>query len=443
MAVGIDRTGLLGVSWRNATASTIARFTLPRDGRGEALRALATALEVDELVYLATCNRVELLFAGGRELSIHERRRRLHRHVAAEAAASGEAERLLRAWEGDGLVEHLFLVASGLDSARAGESEVTGQLRSAAAEAASEGLLGPRLKPLLDEAFAVARRVRPITEGRIGRASLADVAVARVRERLAQRPAAVALLGISPMTERCASALSREGVPLIIVNRTLARAEALALKVRGTARSLERFREAPDPVAALVCATGSSTPVLDREALQRLAAVAQAPPTLVDLGVPPNVRAEDAAASGCAYIDMDAVIRAAEQGRERAIEELGEARALVDEALEARRRRRWTAVVDPAILELRRRFETRAHQELDRALQDELAGLEPGERDAVRRLTQTLVQRLAHLPTRGLRDLAGHAGPDAVAAFLGTAAPDLAAAVRAHGGDADDWEATA
>lgn len=441
MAAGIDQTGLLGVSWRNATASAIARFTLPRDGRGAHLRALAAALEVEELVYLATCNRVEVLFAGGAPLAIHERRRRLHAHVAREARSGSDAERLLRAWEGDGLIEHLFLVAAGLDSARAGESEVTGQLRLATGESQAEGLLGPRLKPLLDEAFGVARRVRPITEGRIGRASLADIAVARVRERLAQRPGPVALVGISPMTERCATALAREGVPLLIVNRTVARAEALALQVGGTPRALADFHARPDAVAAVVLATASSAPVLDAEALRRLGRASPSAPLLVDLGVPPNLRREDALDAGCIYIDMDGVTRAAEAGRERAIEELGEARALVDDALESRRRRQWTAVVDPAIVELRRRFESRAHEELDRALQQELAGLDPNERDAVRRLTETLVQRLAHVPTRGLRDLAGHAGPAAVAAFLGTAAPDLAAALRARAPEAAPWEA--
>jgi hypothetical protein len=51
---------------------------------------------------------------------------------------------------------------------------------------------------------------------------------------------------------------------------------------------------------------------------------------------------------------------------------------------------------------------------------------------------------MAHLPTRGLRDLAGRAGPAAAAAFLGTAAPDLAAALQeraARGGTALDGTA--
>lgn len=428
----MDQLGLLGVSWRNATAATIAQFTLPREDRSTQLRELAAVLETEELVYLATCNRVELLVAGGASLSIAERRRRLHAHFTGRSGIPGAAEQHVRAWEGEGAVEHLFLVASGLESARAGESEITGQLRCAVAEAEAAGLLGLRLRAVLEDAFRVAKRLRPITEGRIGRASLADVAVARVRARLQQQPGAVALVGVSPMTERCAAGLARLGVPLIVVNRTSERAALMAAPLGATARSLDAFRGAPDALSAMIVATGAPEPVLDREALARIAAAAGPAdaPLIVDLGVPANVAGDDATRLGMPYFDMDAITRAAEQDREAALHELGEARAMVDEALAERRQRRWESLVNPAIVELRRRMAIRARDELDRALNDELASLDSAERAALRRWTDTLVRRLAHVPTRGLRDLAGRAGPAAAAAYLGGAAPDLAAELR-------------
>jgi glutamyl-tRNA reductase len=442
----MDPLGLVGVSWRHASAATLGAFTLPRDDRETQLRAIAALLEVDELVYLATCNRVELLYAGGAMIAASERRRRVQGFFANLGAGPSPTDRMLRAWEGEGAVEHLFLVAAGLDSARAGESEITGQLRAAAVEAAAAGLCGPRLRPLLDEAFRVAKRVRPVTEGRIGRASLADVVLARVQERLAQEPGAVALVGLSPMTERCAAALVRSGVPLLIVNRTVERAAALAEEIGAQALSLEQFIAAPPALSALVTATGAAEPLFDAATLARIAEAAGAvPPLVIDLAVPPNIPTEDAAGAGMPRIGMDAITAAAELERDDALEELGEARAMVDEALDERRRRHWEAMVDPAIVELRRRMASRANAEVDRALQDELATLDAAERAALRRWTESLVQRLSHVPTRGLRDLAGRAGPGAAADFLGTSAPDLAAALRARagvGGASASWDAT-
>lgn len=462
---GMDRVGLLGVSWRNATAATLAQFTLPRESRDAELKALAATLEVDELLYVATCNRVEVLYAGGAMISTCQRRRRLHAHFTDRkyrpVFLTGSVERTLRAWEGEGAIEHLYLVACGLDSARTGESEIAGQLRAAVGDAERLGLCGPVLRALLDDAFRVAKRVRPVTEGRIGRASLADLAAERIGKRLAAQPGAVALVGVSAMTERCAASLARAGVPLVIVNRTVRRARELAetaaknnvagshgvatatlaqpgdsARAEIAVRSLDEFRAAPDSVTALMVATGSAEPVFDLDALQRLAlcGAGGVPPLVVDLAVPANVRAADAERVGIERVGMDAITEMAESGRARALAELGEARAMVDAALEARRRRAWEAMVDPVIVELRRRLEARARGEVECVLQGELASLDAAERAALRRWTETLVHRLAHVPTRGLRDLAGRAGPDAAAAFLGTSAPDLAAELRARAG---------
>ncbi|HRN52243.1 MAG TPA: hypothetical protein PK788_02015, partial [Gemmatimonadaceae bacterium] len=137
--------GVIGLCWRHASTDQLAQFTLPRDARAARLRALADALEVDELLYVATCNRVEIAFAGGAAIGVPARRARLLAHFGAAFEA-----RRLRAWAGEGAIEHLYLVASGLDSARAGESEIMGQLKAAAIECDGAGLLGPTLRALVD-----------------------------------------------------------------------------------------------------------------------------------------------------------------------------------------------------------------------------------------------------------------------------------------------------
>lgn len=418
--------GLVGLSWRHAPSGQLAQFTLPREARAAHLRELANLLGVEELLYLATCNRVELLYAGGEFLGAAERRRRVLAHFAAPPDL-----RALRAWEGEGAVEHLFLVASGLDSARVGESEITGQLKAAAQEAEEAGLVGPRLRELIDDTLRVARRVRPLTEGHVGRASLADVALRYVHARLAVQPGAVALVGVSPMTAHCAAALAEQGVPLVLVNRTVAKAQEIA-PPQSRVRSIEAFRLAPDAVSAVVLATGASEPLFDAADCARLArrGAGALPPLVVDLGVPASLRAEEAERAGIEHIGMDAITRAAEADRDDALTALGDARALVDAELDERRRRLWTALVSPTIAELRRRYADRTATEVERLLETELRTLDETQALALRRWAASLSHQMAHLPSRGLRDLVAAAGPDAAAEFLGNAEPDLATELR-------------
>ncbi len=418
--------GLVGISWRHASADDLARFTLPREGREAALRDLAAALDVDELLYVATCNRVEVAFTGGAAIGVAERRRRLIAHFNGSLAP-----RTLRAWEGEGAVEHLYLLASGLDSARAGESEIMGQLKAAAVECAGAGLLGPTLRALVDDALRVARRVRPVTDGNVGRASLADIALGHIRARLALQPGTVALVGVSPMTQHCAAALAEDGVPVLLVNRTVDRAMAIAPE-GARVRPLDAFREAPDRLSAMLIATAANEPIFDAADCQRLAerGVGGRPPLVVDLGVPPALRAEEAERAGLAHIGMESITREAASERDDALAALGEARALVDAALDARRARAWTELVDPTIVALRRRFADRTQAEVERLLTQELTALDETQREVLRRWAASLSHQLAHVPSRGLRDLAAAAGPEAAAEFLSAAAPELADDLR-------------
>lgn len=425
-AVGEGALGLIGISWRHASTDQLALFTLPRAERGPQLRALADALEVDELFYLATCNRVEIAFAGGVPLGVPERRTRLLAHFGAALEP-----RIVRAWAGEGAIEHLYLVASGLDSARAGESEIMGQIKAAAVECEAAGLLGPALRALVDDALKVARRVRPVTDGHVGRASLADIALQHITARLTRQPGAVALVGVSPMTLHCATALGEQGVPVLLVNRSVERAMAVAPK-GVQVRSLEAFRRSPDAVSAVLLATGANDPLFDDADCRRLAArgVGGLPPLVVDLGVPPSLRPEEAERAGMAHIGMDVITRAAEADREEALGALGEARALVDAALDERRSREWTALVDPTIIALRRRYADRAQSEVERILTQELKSLDETQREVLRRWAASLSHQLAHVPSRGLRDLAAAAGPEAAAEFLAVTEPELAQDLR-------------
>jgi glutamyl-tRNA reductase len=423
----MHRVGVTGISWRQRKADILATMTIPREERAARLPQLRDATGVDELVYLATCGRVEIAFATDGSHSFDTIRRRLFAELTGAEPRVGEAEHALRAWHGEGATEHLFMVASGLDSARLGESEVAGQFRDALALARACGTAGPRLERVFDEALRAAKRVRPLTEGRIGTVSLADVAGQHAVERARRTGGAVALVGVSPMTEQCAQLLAKSGIPVIVVNRTLERAESLAATVGGVARSLDAFRAAPDAVEVVVLATSASEPVLGRSDLERLAARTPSgePPLIIDLGVPPNVAPEAAAAADIPRLGMEDIADAATEGRERLLFEFADARAVIDDAVVDFRKHTAERLVGGMIAQLRLHYRRSATEGVERLLAKSLPGLDEGERDAVRRWAETLANRMAHVPSVGLRDLAFEFGPGAVETFFRSNAAHL------------------
>jgi len=424
--------GVVGASWRSGRPHTLEALTIPREGRPERLPGIAAAAHSDGVVYLATCNRVEVAFTLDGTMPLSVRRRRVYAALVGRDLRPGEAEQGLKAWQGEGAVEHLFLVVAGLDSARIGESEVASQVRQAVEDSRAAGLLTPPLERLFAEATKVARRVRPLSQAHVGEVSIADIAVRHVLERLERTPGTAALIGVSPMTVRCARELRRRGVAVVIVNRTLARAESLATEVGGRGVSLDAFRADPIAVEVIVAATASPDPLLGRADLERLAARTPSgePPLVIDLSVPPNIAPEDAGAADVPRLGMHEISEEAAVDRNRVLLEFGDARAVVDEALTTYRRQTSERLVGPLIAALRLRYRHTADEAIDRLLERHLTGLGPAEQQAVRRWAETLAARFAHLPSVGLRDLAFEAGPRAVAAFFDRGEPELARRLR-------------
>ena len=437
----MEAIGLVGLSVRNHGSAELARFTLAREERAGRLPGLAAELGVVELVYLATCNRVEVVYRLDGSHDGRDLRRAVFRALTGHEPEPGEAERTLRGWVGEGAVEHLFVVACGLDSSQLGEREIQGQLRDALAAARAAGTAGVLVDRLVDEALRVAHQAHRETHLGAGRTSLAELAADFLLERARRGRGAVALVGVSPMTERAAEALHREGLELVLVNRTPEHARELAGRVGGAlVLSLDEFRRRPPAVEALLCATGSPEPVRDRACLERLAARAPSgePPLIVDLAVPPDVEPEAARAAGLPRIGMDEINAAAEGLRRQRLEEAAAARELVDRALRELRQRLAERALAPVLASLSQRYRRTALEGVERLLAKEKLALDPAGREAIERWAETLARRFAHLPTVGLRGLATDQGLGAVRSFLAAGDEELC---RELGTVADQLEA--
>src|SRR5262245_16388786 len=109
----MDQIGVVGLSYRHAGADDIAGFTLPKDEIAGRLSSLRQRLGTAEVVYLATCNRVEVVFAMPEGHGARDLRAEAFAALTGRAPNPGEARSTLRTWVGEAAVEHLFLTACG------------------------------------------------------------------------------------------------------------------------------------------------------------------------------------------------------------------------------------------------------------------------------------------------------------------------------------------
>ncbi|HEY3786472.1 MAG TPA: hypothetical protein VGL55_14445 [Steroidobacteraceae bacterium] len=438
----MHQIGVVGLSYRHANVDEVARFAVPKADIAARLPALRDSLGVSEVFYVGTCNRVEVLYATADGAPAGDARREVFRALIGREPEPGEASRVLRAWTGEAAVEHLFLVACGLDSAQTGEQEIAAQIRGAWESARLARTCGATLDRVLGEALSMANRVHRIEARKARPPSLGDIAAERVLRHLgeqaprvalvadgsspatpiADRSCPVALVGVSPMTRRCGAALHRAGISILVVNRTLPAAEELASAFAGRAMGLDEFRSRPPAVGALVLAAGGTERILDGAALANVAGAAATSvspaPLLVDLGVPPNADPEAARALGLVRVGMDDLIQAAQERRLTQLMRLAPVRAAIDDRLNHLRSELATRAIGRRLADLREAFEQIAAEETERALESEFSDLDEYQRLRLQRFASTVARRLAHLPLAGLRAAAVHASTDAVDAFF-------------------------
>jgi glutamyl-tRNA reductase len=427
----LEHLSMIGISWRQNGSEALGHFSLRDDQRDARLLAFAESMHLAELAYVATCNRVELIFVRTASTPGEDIRPQAYAMLTGCPARPGQAERSLKAWSGEGAAEHLFLVTAALDSASIGEAEIGGQVRAAHELAQRLGTSGATLGLLFEEAYRVAARVRGDTGINRGRVSLAEIAVELIKQRHAEFGGQVALIGVSPMTERAAVSLHKAGIPLLMVNRSTDTGYAFAEKFNAEYCALEDFRDAPPALTALLSATGSPTPVVGTAVLKRLAAAANCAPLLIDMAVPPDIDPGACAALEMPRTGMDEIVAIAEKNRSARVLETAAAREIVDDALLLLNDRIVESTYGPLMGALQKRYQRTAAEGVKRLLKKDLQGLGEAERAALGTWAEILARRFAHIPARGVRGLISEGPAGSVDAFLGGLEPEFADELRA------------
>ncbi len=293
----------IGLSHHTADVQVRERYARTNEiGAG-----LREALGCQEALLLSTCNRVEVYAVSENALETQAIARRL---AATELTDAGDTHEVFYRHEDEDCVQHLFRVASGLDSMVVGETEVLGQAKQAYAGARESGGAGPYLHRLFQRAFRVAKQVRTHTDITRGAVSVGSVAVdlaVKIFGDLKERT--VLVVGAGETSERTARALLSRGVrDLRVTNRSGERAEALAQAVGGRAVPFEGWERQCAEVDILISSTSAEVPLLTREKLSPLLKERYDRPLfIIDIAVPRDVAPDVNEMSGVFLYDIDSL----------------------------------------------------------------------------------------------------------------------------------------
>jgi glutamyl-tRNA reductase len=397
----------IGVSHRTAPVPMLERLALASDTQTKLLHELTSNPAVDQAMVVATCNRVEIYLEADMF------------HPAVEATTEGlslatgvAADELvphLYVHFEDRAVQHLFSMVSGLDSMVVGEAQILGQVRQSLRTAQDEGTLGRDLNDLVQTALRVGKRAH--SETGIDQAGASLVAVGldlalRSLDGLSGRSALI--VGAGSMAALAAASVAKQGMDVVVTNRTPERAEQLAAGVGGTSLPLEELTAGIAAADLVVSCTGAIGHVVPAAVVaEARAAAGHRPVVLLDLALPRDIDPEVLGVHGVTLIDLEDLGALLADGQyEQDVEGV---RRIVGAEVENYLAARVSERVAPTVVALREMASDVVAAELE-WFTSKRPDLSESDRADVEHLLKRVVDKLMHAPTVRVKELA--AEPD-------------------------------
>lgn len=396
----------IGVNHRTACLDVREQVALDDEVARALLEHLVSRPEVTEAVAVSTCNRTEVYVVGP---SLPLRDPALGGLCHVTGVCRDDFDESVYYLEGEAVVEHLFVVASSLDSMVLGEAQILHQLKESYQVATAAGTTGAMLNKLFRRSFEVGKRVR--TETRIGESS---VSIASVSVDLARNvfgdlgSRSVLVVGAGEMAELVLTHLRGHGVTRVrVTNRTFERAIELAERFSGDAVPYESLTEHLAGVDIVITSTGSPQPIIRRADMERVMKSRKNRPVfLIDIAVPRDVEAAVNNVYNAYLYDIDDLqdVVASNLGERR--QEAAVARVIVTEEVAAFRAWSQSLQVVPTMVALRRWATAVKEEELEKHLA-KMPDLTSEERDRVAALAHSLMNKFLHPPTVAVKEASG------------------------------------
>lgn len=395
-----------GINHKTAPVAIREKVSFPPDRLNEALQDLLTCSTVNEAAILSTCNRTEI-YCGIENLDSEQLINWLANFHELTADQIRDYTYIHPDEEG---IRHLLRVASGLDSLILGEPQILGQIKEAYGKASEHGSTARLLSRLFQHTFSVAKQVRTDTAIGSSPVSVAFAAVSLAKQIFSNFEQHTAMvIGAGETIELVARHLKENGLGRIIVaNRTVERAHAIAHEFDGYAIALEEIPAHLAEADIVISSTASPLPILGKGAVESaIKARKRQPMLMVDIAVPRDIEGQVGELEDVYLYTVDDLQEIIQEGLKNRQEAAKQAEEIID--VQVTHFAGWLRSLNSVdtIREFREQAVAVQQSELEKAISKLQSGADPEQ--ILKQLAHGITNKLIHTPSSQIRQ-ASHDG---------------------------------
>lgn len=317
---------VIGLNYKTAPVEIRERLTFNPSDLGDAIKKLNSKKSVLENIIVSTCNRTEIYAVVDQ---LHTGRYYIKEFLAEWfGIEQSEFSPFLFVYEEDGAVEHLFKVTCGLHSMVLGETQILGQVRESFILAQEEGTTGTVFNHLFKQAITVAKRGHAETDIGANAVSVSYAAVELAKKIFGSLESKhVLIFGAGKMGELAAQNLHSNGVKKVtVINRTFEKAQDLASRFAGEAKSVNELQKSLIDADILISSTGAKDFVITKSMMVKVEKQRRGKPLfMVDIAVPRDLDPKIAELDSVFLYDIDdleGIVEANLQERKKAADKI-------------------------------------------------------------------------------------------------------------------------
>lgn len=297
------------------------------------LRNVQSELNIKEIFYVGTCNRVEFIFTSASELNkafISKFLRVLDMGLPEEYMENFINN--VSTYEKVEAFNHLLRTSCSLESLVVGEKEILAQVRKAYEACQKAGFTGDYMRMIMNRVVKTAKEVYTHTNISRNPVSVVSLAYRKLRELNMCGNSRLLIIGAGETNNSIAQYLKKHKYSnFSVFNRTLEKAETLAAELNGKAFSLDALSTYKQGFDVIITCTGATEPVITQEIYESLLNGETGKKVIVDLAIPNDTAVEVRENFPINYIEVESLKEIARKNIQERYDELVHAEHIIEE----------------------------------------------------------------------------------------------------------------
>lgn len=398
---------IIAFTHKNCELSEIGKLHIAEEDAGRRLQGLKQQLNFSELMFLSTCNRVEYLIVSEElnkidDLSVFLNH--LYPEMSEELVLSFKDRAEI--YDGENALQHLFNVASSIDSLVVGEREIITQVRSAYEKSNAKGLTGDLIRLVIKQTIETAKDVYTQTDIARNPVSVVSLAYHTLKNLGVKPDARVLIVGAGITNTNMARFLKKHGLSnFVVFNRSLGNAQKLAEEINGQAYPLTELAQYKGGFDVLLTCTSSSDLIITKEIYNALLAGDKSKKVVIDLAVPNDFDTEICNTHAVHLIEVNTLQEVAKENLRRREKELDACKAIIDERLKEFQTIYKTRKVELAMSEVPKKVKEIREMAVNTVFAKDIESLDDQSKEVLDKVIAYLEKKYISVPMKMAKDI--------------------------------------